>query len=278
MSSAARSADPDRANRLILMGAIGLAVLAAVLVFVSLSTFGSDDGGGTSLGATQDVAVAAQDIKAGTKITGDMVSIASLPTNAIIDGVITDKAVVVGLTTRYPLAKNDQFSSVKLGQTEGDRPFSSVIPDGKRAVSVDVVEKTSVGGLIIAGDHVDVIVIGRAAASDDVGTRDLPVSFTLLQDVEVLSVGQTAQEGTARLDKDGNPIQTDTAAGSISARPDDTDAKPKAKSVTLGVNPEDAPRLALAGQSYTIYLSLRGTGDDSKLTNPDDIQSLPDVR
>ena len=266
----------DRQNRMILVGAVALALLAAVLVFASLNTFGGDDGGSSVLGATQDVVVAAQDIKAGTKITNDMVAISTFPKNAVIADVISDKAVVVGLTARYPLTAGDQISPIKLGQTESNRTFSDVIPEGKRAVSVDVVEKTSVGGLIIAGDHVDVIVIGKSTAAS--GGQDVPVSFTLLQDVEVLSVAQTTQEPVARLDKDGNPIQTDTAAGSISTRPDDTDANPKAKSVTLAVSPEDAARLALAGQSYSIYLSLRGTGDDSKINNPNDLQILPDLR
>ena len=266
----------DRQNRMILVGAVALALLAAVLVFASLNTFGGDDGGSSVLGATQDVVVAAQDIKAGTKITSEMVAISTFPKNAVIADVISDKAVVVGLTARYPLTAGDQISPIKLGQTESNRTFSDVIPEGKRAVSVDVVEKTSVGGLIIAGDHVDVIVIGKSTAAS--GGQDVPVSFTLLQDVEVLSVAQTTQEPVARLDKDGNPIQTDTAAGSISTRPDDTDANPKAKSVTLAVSPEDAARLALAGQSYSIYLSLRGTGDDSKINNPNDLQILPDLR
>lgn len=266
----------DRQNRMILVGAVALALLAAVLVFASLNTFGGDDGGSSVLGATQDVVVAAQDIKAGTKITSEMVAISTFPKNAVIADVISDRAVVVGLTARYPLTAGDQISPIKLGQTESNRTFSDVIPEGKRAVSVDVVEKTSVGGLIIAGDHVDVIVIGKSTAAS--GGQDVPVSFTLLQDVEVLSVAQTTQEPVARLDKDGNPIQTDTAAGSISTRPDDTDANPKAKSVTLAVSPEDAARLALAGQSYSIYLSLRGTGDDSKINNPNDLQILPDLR
>ncbi len=266
----------DRQNRMILVGAIGLALLAAVLVFASLNTFGGDDGGSSVLGTTQDVVVAAQDIKAGTKITNDMVAISTLPKNAVIADVISDKTVVVGLTARYPLTAGDQLSPIKLGQTESNRTFSDVIPEGKRAVSVDVVEKTSVGGLIIAGDHVDVIVIGKSTAAN--GGQDVPVSMTLLQDVEVLSVAQTTQEPVARLDKDGNSIQTDTAEGSISTRPDDTDANPKAKSVTLAVSPEDAARLALAGQSYSIYLSLRGTGDDGKINNPNDLQILPDLR
>jgi pilus assembly protein CpaB len=279
MSSAARSANPDRQNRLILIGAIGLAVLAAILVFVSLSNFGGGSSNGTSvLGGTSSVVVTTQDIKAGTKITDGMLVAKPLPPDAIIPGALSDLSGLVGLTARYPLAKGDQVTPTKLGQTEKNPAFSNVIPDGKRAVSVDVVEKTSVGGLIVAGDHVDVIVIGKAKSTDTTGSgQDQPAAFTLLQDVEVLSVAQTSQAPVARIDKNGNPITTDTASGSISAPPSDTSANAKAKTVTLAVSPDDAAKLALAGQSYSVYLSLRGSGDDSQINNPTDLQQLPDV-
>lgn len=268
----------DKNNRLIFYGAIGLALVAAVLVFAALSNFGGDSGSSSSvegLGPTVDVVVASEDIPAGTKVTGDMLEIATLPNNGVIAGAILDKPAAEGFVTRYPMAKGEQFSDVKLGKTTGGKSaFADVVPDGKRAVAVDVDEKTSVGGLIVAGDHVDVIVIGKTRSADQ--TLDgLPASFTLLQDVEVLSVAQEAQKPVARLDANGNPIQTDTAAGEIASRPDDTSADPKAKSVTLAVTPEDAAKLALASQSYSIYLSLRGTGDNSTLDNPADLQQLP---
>jgi pilus assembly protein CpaB len=267
----------DKNNRFIFYGAIGLALLAAVLVFAALSNFGGSSGSNSSvegLGPTVDVVVASQDISAGTKVTADMLEIATLPSKGIITGALLDKTAAVGLVSRYPMAKGEQFSADKLGQGSSDKTFSDVVPDGKRAVSVDVDEKTSVGGLIVAGDHVDVIVIGKTKSPDQ--TIDgLPASFTLLQDVEVLSVAQEAQKAVARFDSKGNPIQTDNAAGEIASRPSDTSADPKAKSVTLAVSPDEAARLALASQSYSIYLSLRGTGDNSTIDNPSELQQLP---
>lgn len=267
----------DRNNRLTFYAAVGLALIAAALVFAALSNFGGGGGGDSSvqgLGPTVDVVVASQDISPGTRITGDMLEISTLPNNGVIAGAILEKTAAVGLVTRYPLAKGEQFSAGKLGQTAGTKTFADVVPDGKRAVSVTVDEKTSVGGLIVAGDHVDVIVIGKSKSAD-AALDGLPASFTLLQDVEVLSVAQEAQKATARLDKDGKPIATDTAAGEIASRPSDTSANSKAKTVTVSVSPEDAARLALASQSYSIYLSLRGTGDGSTINNPETLQQLP---
>ncbi len=259
------------------MGAVALAALAAVLVFASLSNFGGGSGSSApaGLGATVNVVVASQDINAGDKITADMLSIATLPKNGVVQGAITNTAGIAGLTARYPMAKGEQLSAMKLGQTDKNKGFDAVIPAGKRAVAVEITENTSVGGLIVAGNHVDVIAVltkqssGSSGSSSSSGssTAQEPRAVTLLQDVEVLAVAQTTQKPVARLDKDGNPIQTDSANGAIASAPDSTDANPKAKTVTLAVNPDDAPLLALAQEQGKVWLSLRGFGD----------QETPDV-
>jgi len=267
---------PERANRLIFIGALALAALAAVLVFIALSKFGGGGNDNASLGATVDVVVASQEIKAGTKIDAGMLETATLPRNGTIAGALTDKSAAVGLTARQTLARGEQLSDVKLGQTSATRTFSDVIPEGKRAVAVSVVETTNVGGLVVAGDRVDVIVIGKKkTANESDPTNNLPTSFTLLQDIEVLSVAQTAQQPAARLDKDGNPIQTDTAAGNTAQRPSDTDPSKSARTVTLAVDPNQAASLALASESYTVYLALRPNGDKGTVNNPNDLITLP---
>jgi|CXWL01.1.fsa_nt_gi pilus assembly protein CpaB len=262
MSSAARARTPERQNRLIFMGAIALAALAAVLVFLGLSGIG-DSGGGGGGGAfadSVDVVVASREIPAGTKVTGDMLEVATLSGNAIVEGALTETTGLEGLVVRQTLARGEQFTPAKVGQglAAGDRTLSAVVPAGLRAIALEVNESSIVGGLVVAGDRVDVIAIFNDQNDGGLG----PNAQTLLQDVEVLAVGQTAQQAVARLDRDGNPIDTDTAEGSLSTRPDDTKANEKADTVTLAVAPEDAPLLALAQDQGTVWLVLRGQGDD----------------
>ncbi len=257
---------PERSNRLILYGAFGLAALAAVLIFVALSNFGSS-GSSDSLGAIVNVVVSSQDIKAGTKITSDMLDIATISSRSQLQGAISDRAAVTGLTTRYPFQKGEQFTTAKLGQTEKDQGFVGVIPAGKRAISIPVTEITSVGGLILAGNHIDI----TAVLTKGTGTSAVSEASTLLQDVEVLSVAQTAQKSTARLDANGNPI-TD---GSISTAPDNTTAKPSAKSITVAVTPEQVATIALAEEQGKIYLSLRPPGDSGEVAGLDAPRTLP---
>ena len=264
MARTIASANPERQNRLIFMGAIAFAVLAAVLVFAALSGLGEDNGGGGSAGFsdTIDVVVASQEISAGTRISGDMLQLATLPANGIVEGALTTRDGLDGLVVRQNMARGEQFTATKLGQTEadGDSTLSAIVPPGMRAAALEVDENTIVGGLVVAGARVDIIVI-----MEDQDGDGPPRAVTLLQDIEVLAVAQTTQKPVTRLDKDGNPIETDTASGELSTRPDDTSANEKAKTVTLAVEPGDAPLLALDQDQGAVYLVLRGQGDDEVL-------------
>ena len=258
---------PERANRLILIGGVALAALAAILVFAGLSNFGGGGDGASGFGSTVNVVVAGSDIKAGTKITAEMLDIDTVPSAAAIEGATTDKSAVVGLTTLYPLQKNDQLSAAKLGQTEKDLGFTGVIPAGMRAVAIPVSEMTSVGGLIVAGDRVDI-----TAVYSKTGANGEAQASTLLQSVLVLSVGQTAAKPVARLDANGTPLAADSQ---IAAPPDNTSAKPTAKTLTVAVAPQDVAVLALAQDQGKIYLSLRPPGDSTTVQGVDAPKALP---
>ncbi len=209
--------------------------------------------------ARLNVVVASRDLKAGTEITTAMLDISTLPKAGLAQGYVIEKSSLDGLTLRYPVAKGEQLTAAKVGQTEKGPGISYIVPAGKRAMAVEVKENTSVGGLIVAGDHVDIMVVLDSTNGDQQSSRGI----TLLQNIEVLSVAQNAQKATARLDKDGNPIEGDGAGASIATRPDDTSADPKARTVTLAVNSEDAPLLALAQTQGTVFLALRPFGDDT---------------
>ena len=256
---------PERANRLIFIGAIVLAVVAAALVFLALR----DSGGSTktaSVGTTSSIVTAARDIKAGTTIDVGMLQLSDVPTKSVISGALTDKNALLGLTTRYPLQKGEQFTNTKIGQTSKDKVFADLVPLGKRAVSLPITETTSVGGLIVGGDRVDItLVIDKRTGAA------VQEASTLLQNIEVLSVGQKSQQVTTQVDAKGTPV-ADNSAG---ARPKDTGAQPEARSITVAVDPKDVGLLALAQEQGKIYLSLRPAGDDSPVAGLDAPRALP---
>lgn len=260
MSTAARAAgSPERQNRLILIGFLTLAALAAILVFVALSNVGDDgDSGAGGFGGTVNVVTVAEPVSAGTTLTGDLLQLTTLPENGIVEGALTSEEGLEGLVVRQDLARGEQLTAAKVGQSLGDSEdtLSAIVPAGRRAVAVEMDEGSLVGGLVVAGDRVDVMLVYD-------GPDGAKVARTLLQDVEVLAVAQQTQKPVARLDKDGNPIETDSASG-LATRPDDTEANEDARTVTLAVEPDDAPLIALAQEVGTVWLSLRGLGDDEQ--------------
>jgi pilus assembly protein CpaB len=259
-TAASRVGRPERQNRLIFIGAVVLAAFAALLVFLAVSgAVDSGGGGGSSFAGSVDVVVAAREIPAGTRIGGDDLTFATLPENGIADGALQSMDGLEGLVVRQNMARGDQFTNAKLGLelNDDDKRLSAIVPPGLRAVAVEVDEKTTVGGLIVAGDRVDVLVVR--------GDGDVPVVNVLLQDVEVLAVAQDALEPTARYDSEGNLITTENSEGDIATRPEDSDSNAEADTVTLAVPPEDAALVALAQENGTVWLSLRGEGDSEVL-------------
>jgi pilus assembly protein CpaB len=259
---------PERANRLIFIGAILLAAAAAALVFFALR----DSGGSTKkadVGPTRSIVTAAHDIKAGTVVDAEMLQLSDVPNASVIAGALADPKVLVGLTTRYPLQKGEQFTSTKIGQTSKDKVFADLVPLGKRAVSLPITETTSVGGLIVAGDRIDI-----TAVIDKRSGNVVQQASTLLQNIEVLSVGQKSQQVTTQVDAKGTPI-ADSADNSAGARPKDTGAQPAARSITVAVEPKDVGLLALAQEQGKIYLSLRPAGDDASVPGLDAPLALP---
>lgn len=256
-TAASRVARPERQNRLIFIGAVVLALLAAVLVFLAVSgAVDSGGGGGGGLTGNVDVVVASEEIPAGTLITGGMLTIATLPENGIAEGALQTPEGLEGLVVRQSMSRGDQFTAAKVGLQPEDSDaggIGEIVPAGMRAIAVEVDEKTTAGGLIVPGDRVDVVMLRNDG--------DTPTGQLLLQNVEVLAVAQDALKPVTRLDKDGNIITTDTAEGELATHPDDASPNSDADTVTLSLAPRDAVVLALAQENGTVWLIARGDGD-----------------
>lgn len=247
-------------NRVLLIFALVFGLLAAVLVGVYLSGLDSNDGGtGSTSAATVPVVVATQDIPAATTITADMVVVKAIPADLALIGVFSESSAAVGQTTQVALAAGEQVipSKVTSAETAIDQygptpPLSVIIPDGKRGFSLKISSLGAAGGLVRAGDHVDVL-MSLSSTTDDQGVEQGASACYVLQNMQVLAVGTTLTKTTS-----------DTDANGIAAtQPDDT-----AGSMTLGVTPVEAAILAAAqgvvngdGVNTQMWVSLRKFSD-----------------
>jgi Flp pilus assembly protein CpaB len=251
----------ERSNNLFIVGAIGLALLAAILAFAALRAAGGSDDAVSTAGS--DVVVVSERIEAGATIDADAVEIASVSESGIVEGALATLEAVVGKIARYPIEKGGQITSAMLG-TETDSGGSllgNVVAQKRRGVPVEVSEEKIFGGLLAPGDHVDVIAVFQR----DVGEEEVPTARVIVQNAEVLAVAEEPLIPIARLDIDGNPIVTDQAEGVLGEQPEDLEAQPEASNVTLHVTPDEALAIALAQEEGSLWFMLRGNGDEETL-------------
>jgi pilus assembly protein CpaB len=181
----------------------------------------------------------------------------------------TDLTQVVGRVTRYPIATNEEVLSTKVVSLEsaaktGDS-LSYVIPEGRRAISIEVNQVISSGGLVLPGDYVDVIGVFNVnfRDGDQERTEEKYFSRIILQNIEVLAVAQTVVDTPPEVGTttgtDGETATTDASGQRV--RNTEAAPEPKASTVTLSVTPQEAQLLFLAEENGVLRLAVRPYGD-----------------
>lgn len=178
--------------------------------------------------ATTKVVVAARDISLGMAITPEMLREVDWPSRAVPEGTSKEAKALDGRVVRTDLLRGEPVLESKLAAVGTKGGLSSVIAEGRRAITVKVNEVIGVAGFALPGNHVDVMVNTK----DD---AERPISKIVLEKILVLAVAQEAGR-------------------------DET--KPKVVSaVTLEVTPGQAERLDLARAIGSLSLALRNQLD-----------------
>jgi pilus assembly protein CpaB len=146
-------------------------------------------------------------------------------------GALTDEKQVIDRVVLYPFSANQPLVDSSLSRLGSPEGIPATIPEGFRAVSVQINDVSGVAGLILPGSRVDVLFTRP-------GTMSEAISSTILQNVKVLAMGKMVQVGQAMDPK-----------------------APKVPVATLVVNPEQAKILELANNQGRISLSLRNPLD-----------------
>ena len=184
--------------------------------------------------ASMHVVVAAQPLAVGTRIEEKQLRLAAWPTKNPVPGSFSDPTKLVGRGVIAQVGENEPVTESKVASPEAGAGLPPVIPAGMRAISVRVNEVIGVAGFAVPGTRVDVLVTvdGQGKGSDE------PMTRTVVSRVQVLTAGTKFDQEKS---KDGKPIPTSV--------------------VTLMVLPEDAERIALAGNEGKITLALRNPMD-----------------
>jgi pilus assembly protein CpaB len=214
------------------------------------------------------VVVAAADIPVRTLVTPQMLQIKQLPADARHPKALTAPEQVNGKVTNLPIAAGEQVLSTKFFARKEDSGLAFRVPPGRRAVSVNVSEVVTSGGLIVPGDFVDVISIFPPGSQDEKGAQDM--AGLVLQNIEVLAIAQSLQ-GVSEV---SGPAAALNTARNVDPKQDAV-ARPNARTATLAVTPEEAQKLILAEERGKIRLALRAVDDhDTVAVGPTQLRDI----
>lgn len=185
---------------------------------------------------SQTVVVAARDLPAGAILRREDVETISWPGSTMPEGFTTQAGEVVGRGLITEVRKNEPLLDAKLAQKEAGGGLSITIPEGMRAVSVEVDEVVGVAGFVLPGTRVDVLVTVMPGTD-----RRQTTTRIILQNVRALAADQRYQQ-----DIDGEPQYVTV--------------------VTLLVTPQQAEELTLAATEGRIQLALRNTLDGEEVS------------
>jgi pilus assembly protein CpaB len=249
-------------QRWVLIAGVVVGLIAAILVFVVVTQAGGSDD-------SQSVVVAKQDISAQSRLVADMLEVKNMPADEVAPEAFTARSQVVNRIAAEAINAADQILPSMVSDRAGESLAFTIAP-GKRAVSIEVKESVTAGGNVQPGDQVDIVGIfaldkdadvnavlavvapGQDGVVTPLGT-DRNLTVTLLQDVTVLAVGQSL-------------AKSEEETSTIVTKPEtDAEGRPKAKSVTLEVTPQQAQLLALGDEYAVLRLSVRPFGDEGPL-------------
>ena len=189
---------------------------------------------------TVAIVVASEKLTLGNRLTDAQLRVVNWPKANLPDGHFSDPKDIVGRGVIVPMSANEPVLDSKLASKEAGAGLGSAIPEGMRAVAVRVNDVIGVAGFVVPGTHVDIMIIGSP------GANGVITSKIFLENVQVLAAGQNVER--------------------------DVNGKPQTSQVvTMLVTPEDAQKLALAGDAR-IQLALRNP-IDMAVENPKGVQT-----
>ena len=220
---------------------------------------------------TVDVVVAGHDVRAGSLISGDDLSVVRMHDDSVPAGALSVPGDAVGRYAAWPLTAGEPvLQRVLSAARSGGAVLAGLeVPGGYRAVAVPVQPAAAVGGMLARGDHVDVYATplpghgspaglaqpatspttttaangSTAAPADPPPSGDASSAAVLIgKDVVVLQL--RSDDGQALDDRSGDTVHgLNFATGKLG-------------SVVLAVPAADVDRYATAVAEDSLYLAL----------------------
>ena len=180
----------------------------------------------------QNVVIATVEIAFGQMIEPQQVTVVRMPKDAAPEDAFDATEKVVGKIATFSMLRGDILRGARVAEHMGGSTLASLIEPSKRAISVRVDDVVGVGGFLLPGNRVDVL------ATRQVGSEGNAESKTILEDLRVLAVDQTASTDKTQ------PVVV--------------------RAVTLEMTPSQAEVLVKGMTAGKVQLALRNPLDNTK--------------
>jgi pilus assembly protein CpaB len=216
---------------------VGISLGWAFLVSAGFYRVARNGAGQRGARSQKAVVVAVRALDLGAVIKPESIKLVRMPEELFPKGGFSRPEDVLDRPVISPMLPDEPIVEARLAIRGSGGGVAPLIPLGMRAISVRVNDVVGVAGFVLPGMRVDVLVTGRPPGHDDT------ITTTVLQNITVLSAGQT--------------LQADSKSQSI-----------KAPVVTLLVSPAQAEALTLADTEGRIQLVLRNSTDHQQAETP----------
>lgn len=216
-------------------------ILAAGVSFLLLPRFYADKS------ATVTILRAAEDIVAGTELTEKQLIGVEVGSYGLPEGVINDKAQLIGKVAQADIVKGDYLFPQKVGDYLANELLDRIVENNQRLVTVSVPSiAAGLSSHLLAGDIVTVAVFLESTASGQDSSPQV-ILYPELKGLEVYSVENAKTQDTAEMREQ----QKDSQSGS---------SDPVAKAVTLIVTEAQAEKLIQAEYTGKLHLIFEKRG------------------
>ena len=238
-------------------------IVAAVAAAVLVGAISANTGVGADGNANQvEILVAARTIEEGSQIDGDDVETKTVRRSEVNPSTKTgDPVTIIGSILIKDMVKGEPFMANSFAPS-GHLAYR--IPEGMRAMAIELTDSASLQGLITPGSYVDVLMSFKRDAQSD------PISKTVLEWVRVLAIEQQTI-----LDEQASSEEASASDAARQAR--------RGNKQTVLVKPDQAEVLQSASVQGTISLAMRNptdsTGRRTEPPTPAELQAnLPRFR
>jgi len=239
--------------RMSIVGLIALGLVAAFSAALLMAAVGKPSSSRMSGSGDQEVTVfvAARDMPAVSLVRADDLIERTVKAKEVPAGAIKDSIKAIGQTLTRPVVEGQAITADCFAGSSRGMALVSNLPDGKRAVTVELKLSAGLEGLLYPGSVVDVLAFFKFDRDMKKNVADA-LSTTLLQGVKVLAIDDATAASTEDDVKNGNKNE----GGSLTRH--------KTRRVTLLVDSRQAEALQLASVHGTVSLAMRNPHDTTE--------------